>query len=65
MVKDRKIDPIFFKPEHLTNLCGETLKKDKYFAYFNKPLYDVNSGYNYYVPNKKINNNNNTSKIIR
>ncbi len=28
MVKDRKIDPIIFKPEHLKNLCGETLKKD-------------------------------------
>ncbi len=28
MVKDMKIEPIFFKPEHLRNLCGETLKKD-------------------------------------
>ncbi len=25
MVKDMKIEPIFFKPEHL---CGKTLKKD-------------------------------------
>ncbi len=28
MVKDVKIEPIFFKPEHLKYLCGKTLKKD-------------------------------------